>query len=116
MASEITRPARLADKIAFITGTAGGQGRAAAQMFAAEGARIVGCDVNAEGAEETAELVREAGGEMTSSGPVDLSDPDAAREWIERGIAETGAIDILYNNASTPTFGPIGHIDPADWS
>jgi meso-butanediol dehydrogenase/(S,S)-butanediol dehydrogenase/diacetyl reductase len=113
---QLTRPARLDGKIAFITGTAGGQGRAAAQLFAAEGARIVGCDLNAEGAEETARLVREAGGEMTSFSPVDLSDRDAARQWIEQGIAEAGGIDILYNNASATKFGPVGGIDPADWA
>ncbi|WP_227698480.1 SDR family NAD(P)-dependent oxidoreductase [Sphingomonas hengshuiensis] len=38
--------ARLAGKIALITGTAGGQGRAAARAFAREGAKIVGCDLN----------------------------------------------------------------------
>jgi NAD(P)-dependent dehydrogenase (short-subunit alcohol dehydrogenase family) len=107
---------RLAGKIAFITGTAGGQGRVAAQLFAKEGARIVGCDVNADGAEESTKLVRDAGGEMISIDPVDLSDPDSARMWIEDGIAAMGGIDILYNNASAPRFGAVGEIDPADWS
>ena len=107
---------RLAGKIAFITGTAGGQGRAAARLFASEGARIVGCDVNSDGAEETARVVREAGGEMISFAPVDLSDPDAARVWIEQGVAEVGGIDILYNNASAPRFGFVGEIEPDDWS
>jgi meso-butanediol dehydrogenase / (S,S)-butanediol dehydrogenase / diacetyl reductase len=116
MAMQVTRPARLAGKIAFITGTAGGQGRAAAQLFAAEGARVIGCDLNVEGAEETVELVRGAGGEMTSFSPVDLGDHDAARAWIEQGIATAGGIDVLYNNASTATFGPVGAIDPADWA
>ena len=40
---------RLADKVALITGTAGGQGRAAALRFAAEGATVAGCDVKADG-------------------------------------------------------------------
>ena len=113
---QITRPARLAGKIAFITGTAGGQGRAAAQLFAAEGARVIGCDLDDDGAQETVALVHEAGGEITSSSPVDLGDGDAARAWIEQGVAETGGIDILYNNAGAARFAPVGAIDPADWA
>jgi NAD(P)-dependent dehydrogenase (short-subunit alcohol dehydrogenase family) len=49
---------RLHGKIAFITGTADGQGRAAALLFAREGALVVGCDLKAEANEQTAQLVR----------------------------------------------------------
>src|SRR5262245_22984775 len=98
---------RLARKIAFITGTANGQGRAAARLFAAEGALIVGCDVKSDAAEETADLIRRAGGRMISTSPVDLSNPQDARRWIESGIAEAGGIDILYNNAAAARFGTI---------
>lgn len=107
---------RLAGKVAFITGTAGGQGRAAALLFAREGARIVGCDLDADGAEETVRLVHEADGEMRSSAPVDLGDVDAARAWIEDGVRALGGIDVLYNNASAPRFGAVGEIDPDDWA
>ena len=62
-------PGRLEGKIALITGTAGGQGRAAALLFAREGARVVGCDINAAGAEETVAMVRKADGEMMSMSP-----------------------------------------------
>ena len=48
---------RLDGKIALITGTAGGQGRAAAVRFAAEGARVVGCDLKVEEAKETVAMV-----------------------------------------------------------
>jgi NAD(P)-dependent dehydrogenase (short-subunit alcohol dehydrogenase family) len=44
---------RLDGKIALITGTGGGQGRAAAVLFAKEGAKVVGCDLKTEGAAET---------------------------------------------------------------
>ena len=65
---------RLRDKVALISGTAGGQGRRAAIHFAAEGAKIVGCDVKVAEAEETVAMVRAAGGEMVSLQPVDLTD------------------------------------------
>ena len=48
---------RLAGKIAFITGTANGQGRAAALLFAQEGAAVYGCDLHP-GTQETADMVR----------------------------------------------------------
>lgn len=107
---------RLEGKIAFITGIAGGQGRAAAQLFASEGATIIGCDVNVEGTEETVELVRETGGEITSFTPVDLADRDGAKAWMEQGIEAAGGIDILYNNAGAARFGPLPDISPEDWS
>ena len=73
---------RLAGKVALITGTAGGQGRAAALLFAAEGASVVGCDLKAEEARETVAMVQAAGGQMTSMQPVDLGDSAAARAWV----------------------------------
>lgn len=58
---------RLEGKVALITGTGGGQGRAAALLFAAEGATVVGCDLKTDGASETVDAVRAAGGRMDSS-------------------------------------------------
>lgn len=107
---------RLDDKVAFISGTGGGQGRAAALLFAAEGAHVVGCDVNAEGAAETVALVEDAGGRMISTAPVDLTDRVQARAWIEDGVAQAGRIDVLYNNAATLRFGSIAEMTPEDWS
>src|SRR5260370_34739609 len=54
---------RLEEKVALITGAGGGQGRAAAIMFAREGARIVVADVKTEGGNETVQMVRAAGGQ-----------------------------------------------------
>ena len=64
---------RLEGKVALVTGTGGGIGRATAQILAREGARVVGCDLNPAGSQETVELVRAAGGEMTAMAPVDLA-------------------------------------------
>ncbi len=52
---------RLDGRVAVITGAAGGQGRAAARLFAANGARLVVSDIDGEGAETTAREVRDAG-------------------------------------------------------
>jgi meso-butanediol dehydrogenase / (S,S)-butanediol dehydrogenase / diacetyl reductase len=88
-------------KVVLISGTAGGQGRAAALAFAREGALVVGCDIKAEAAQETVDLVRAAGGRMTSVHPVDLTDPAAVQTWIDAALAENGRIDVLYNNAAS---------------
>jgi NAD(P)-dependent dehydrogenase (short-subunit alcohol dehydrogenase family) len=106
---------RLKGKTALITGTAGGQGRAAAVRFAAEGARVIGCDRNPEGTEETVRLAREAGGEMISRSPVDLTDEAQVQEWINWSAAEFGDFDILYNNASATRFAPIEALTREDW-
>lgn len=106
---------RLERKVAFITGTAGGQGRAAAELFAREGAVIVGCDVKIDEAEETADEVRRAGGTMYSTAPVDLGDPESARRWVDDGVAAAGGLDILYNNAGDVRFGSIEELSVEDW-
>ncbi|MDO8212059.1 SDR family NAD(P)-dependent oxidoreductase [Conexibacter sp. CPCC 206217] len=92
---------RLAGRVAFISGTAGGQGRAAALLFAREGAAVFGCDLDAEGSEETLRLVRAEGGTIASLHPLDLTEEDGPRRWIAAGVERFGRIDVLYNNAST---------------
>lgn len=106
---------RLDGKIVFLTGIAGGQGRAASILFAKEGATIIGCDVKDKEAAETVEMVRSAGGKIECS-IVDLTDPAAARSWIDDGISAQGRIDVLYNNAGNPRMSPIGEMTLEDWS
>ncbi len=99
---------RLDGRVAVITGTASGQGRVAAQLFAAEGAIVHGADVDAAGAAETLTLV---GGSMTSS-VVDLTDDDAVKRWID-GL---GPIDILYANAGATRFNGVAETTFDEWS
>ena len=106
---------RLAGKVAVITGTGGGQGRAAALLFAEAGAVVVGGDVKAEGAEETVELVRANGGTMTSMHPLDFADRDAVHAWLEAAVEEHGRLDILYNNAAAPKFATLTEMSADDW-
>ncbi|HEX4717546.1 MAG TPA: SDR family NAD(P)-dependent oxidoreductase [Thermoleophilaceae bacterium] len=98
---------RLNGKSVFITGTAGGQGRAAAELFAAEGAQVVGCDLH--------DSDFEVPGRFDSRAPVDLAEPDAAAEWIEWGVGIASGIDVLYNNASAPRVGPWEEMTLDDW-
>jgi meso-butanediol dehydrogenase/(S,S)-butanediol dehydrogenase/diacetyl reductase len=106
---------RLEGKVAFISGTAVGMGRAAARVFAAEGARVFGCDMDTDGQAETERLVRQDGGEIDSLAPVDLSSAEGAGAWIAAGIERHGRIDILYNNASRLRLGAFGEQSFEDW-
>jgi meso-butanediol dehydrogenase / (S,S)-butanediol dehydrogenase / diacetyl reductase len=107
---------RLDGRVALITGTGGGQGRAAAVRFAFEGAIIVGCDLKAAGAAETQRLVEAAGGQMMSFHPLDLGDSEQVAAWIAAAVDEFGGFDILYNNAGTPRLGEFAGLTWADWS
>src|SRR4051812_32001917 len=106
---------RLEGKVALVTGTGGGQGRAAALRFAAEGASIVGCDLKAAGADETVAMVRAAGGRMVSQAPVDLTDEDAVIAWLDFAVTEFGDFDILYNNAAAIRSGTIDVMSREDF-
>ncbi|MCG2635138.1 MAG: SDR family oxidoreductase [Gammaproteobacteria bacterium] len=106
---------RLDGKIALITGTGGGQGRDAALLFAKEGAKIVGCDLKVEGAAETVEMVKAAGGEMVSMAPLNLSDEAEVKKLIDFAVETYGGFDILYNNASGCRFGPVTELSREDW-
>ncbi|HZT50649.1 MAG TPA: SDR family NAD(P)-dependent oxidoreductase [Stellaceae bacterium] len=108
---------RLDGKVVLISGTAGGQGRAAALAFAKEGARVFGCDVKAAEAEETVALVRAAGGEMRSLQPLDVSDLDNAKRWAKAASDAWGGIDVLYNNAgSLCARGPFASSTLEEWN
>ncbi|WP_313054279.1 SDR family NAD(P)-dependent oxidoreductase [Pseudomonas lopnurensis] len=106
---------RLQDKVTLITGTGGGQGRAAALRFAREGAIVFGCDFNAEGHRETAALMEAEGFRLYGSAPLDLGEHEHAKAWIEAAVAEHGRIDILYNNASAARFAPVHEMSIEDW-
>jgi NAD(P)-dependent dehydrogenase (short-subunit alcohol dehydrogenase family) len=106
---------RLAGKVVLITGTAGGQGRAAARLFAAEGAKVVGCDKKVDDDRETVAMVTAAGGEMVSMAPLDLSDETQVKSLIEFAVRSYGDFDILYNNGSATRAAPIGELSLENW-
>ena len=106
---------RLDRKVVLITGTGGGQGRAASRLFADEGAIVVGADLDADGAAETERLVLERGGQMRSSHPVDLADEEQVSAWVTEAASRYGGIDVLYNNAGAARFAAIAEQSADDW-
>ena len=89
---------RLEGKSAIITGAGSGQGRAAAILFAEEGASVVVADVNVAGGEETVETIEKAGGKAVFQA-TDVSDEEQCRALVERAVSAYGQLNILYNNA-----------------
>lgn len=89
---------RLEGKVAVITGTAGGIGRASALRFAEEGALVVGADVSAEANVDTAQLVQDAGGKMVST-TVDVTDDASVAALFRLAEEQFGRVDVVFNNA-----------------
>jgi NAD(P)-dependent dehydrogenase (short-subunit alcohol dehydrogenase family) len=107
---------RLQDKVVLITGSAGGMGRAAAELFASEGASMIVTDMVADAGEETARGIREAGGKAIFV-KADVSREDDVKHMVARGIDAFGRIDVLYNNAGImpPDDGGVTDISEAVW-
>jgi meso-butanediol dehydrogenase / (S,S)-butanediol dehydrogenase / diacetyl reductase len=106
---------RLDGKVAVITGAADGIGRAAAILFAGEGAKLVLADINKKGLSETEMLVKEQQGIVVSK-PTDVSNESDVKALMELALETYGQIDILCNNAGiTGEFLPLDQEDGADW-
>jgi NAD(P)-dependent dehydrogenase (short-subunit alcohol dehydrogenase family) len=106
---------QLDGKVALISGTGRGMGRAAALEFAAQGAAVFGCDLDAAASEETVELVRKNGGQMAALAPVDLATAEGAVAWVDAAVEAFRGVDILYNNASALRNGPLMELSDDDW-
>ena len=107
---------RLEGKVSIITGTGGSMGRASALTFGREGALVVGCDVIAEPAQETVDMVRAAGGQMVSLHPSRISDPAECSRLVDFAISEFDRIDVLFNLAAKSHFSPIETFTDEEWA
>jgi len=88
----------LKDKVALITGSGRGIGRAAAVLFAREGAKVVVSDIDAQPAEETAAVIKKAGGEAVAY-IGDITAPDFPEGIVKAAVEAWGALHIIVNNA-----------------
>ena len=95
---------RLDKKVCIITGVGGAMGRAASIMFAREGAKIVGCDIDVNSAQETVDAVRSLGGDMLSVHPCDIGETGEIERVISVALEAYGRIDVLYNNGGAAQF------------
>ena len=110
--SEEKEMARLAGKIALITGAGSGIGRASAIRFAEEGARVVVAEIDAALGHDTVDKVRAAGGEACFV-ETDVTDEGSVERCVDEAVQQYGRLDILFNCAggSLENDAPITEVD-----
>lgn len=107
---------KLQDKVAIITGAGSGIARAAAKMFAAEGAKVVIVDKNGELAAKVEKDIRDAGGQALAV-ETDIADEAAVKAMTEAAVKTFGGIDVLFNCAggSLQNDAPTTDVDTSIW-
>ena len=92
----------IAGKVALVTGAASGIGRATSLALAREGAKVAVADVDQAGGDETARLIKEAGGDATFIA-ADVSTPAGIEAMFQAVEDAYGGVDIVHNNAGIMT-------------
>jgi NAD(P)-dependent dehydrogenase (short-subunit alcohol dehydrogenase family) len=105
---------RFIDKSVIVSGAATGIGRASALAFAREGARVACLDVNEDSGEETARLIREAGGRAAFF-RVDVAKEESVRSGTEAAVDFLGGLDAVHNNAGINAKGLIHETPVEEW-
>ena len=92
--------ARLTGKVALITGAAGGQGTAEAELFVSEDGSVILTDVDADAGERLAQRLGRQGGKVIFL-QQDVADEASWKETVSAALAHFGKLHILVNNAGT---------------
>jgi NAD(P)-dependent dehydrogenase (short-subunit alcohol dehydrogenase family) len=105
---------RFQDKVAIVTGSGQGIGEAYAKALAAEGARVVVAEIQAEQGRRVAKEIEAAGG-TASFVEVDVASPESTRAMAEAAIRTFGGIDYLVNNAAIYYGMKLASLLTVDW-
>jgi 3-oxoacyl-[acyl-carrier protein] reductase len=114
----MTTQNRLAGKVAIVTGSGAGIGRAEAMLFAAQGAKVVVNDIAVKNGTPIAQLVveqiRATGGEAVANTD-NVADFQGAERLVKTALEAFGRLDILVNNAGITNFIPVHELSEPDW-
>jgi NAD(P)-dependent dehydrogenase (short-subunit alcohol dehydrogenase family) len=106
---------RLTKKVAVVTGSGAGIGKAIAKEFASEGASVVVADINADAAQETAGLIKAEGGTAIAV-HTDVSDPQSVKELVDEALRNFHSVHILMNNAAVQINKRIEETNFEEWN
>ena len=106
---------RLSNKVALITGAAGGIGYALANKFAVEGASIAIIDLDQGACERSADIISKSTGQDVFGISADITDESAVQNAVDSTLARFGVIDILMSNAGIQIISSIDQLTYTDW-
>jgi NAD(P)-dependent dehydrogenase (short-subunit alcohol dehydrogenase family) len=106
---------KLEGKAAIVTGAGAGIGKAIAQRFAREGAKVMIAEIDEATGEACAESIRRDGGAADFM-RTDTADAASVRDMVARTTDLFGGVDILVNNAAAFVFGRVEEVTPEDWA
>lgn len=102
------------DKVVLVTGAGRGIGRAIAEAFAADGARVAANDISPDNLNQTVQHITQAGGKAKDY-VVDIAKKMPVQAMIDQILEEWQRIDILVNNAGVEPHAPLLNLDAWDW-
>lgn len=106
---------KLKDRVAVVTGAASGMGKAIAELYAKEGAKVIVADLNLEGAEAVVEGIT-SNGAVAKAVQANVAKQEDINNMIDVAVNEYGTLDILVNNAGIMDgFEPVGDIPDEKW-
>jgi NAD(P)-dependent dehydrogenase (short-subunit alcohol dehydrogenase family) len=106
---------RLADKVAIVTGAAGGIGSAVCRRFAEEGCAVVCVDRSNDALRQVVEQALAAGASSIASVAADISTDEGNREAVAAALDRFGGLDIFHANAAVQIMGSVEATSPGEW-